>query len=119
MLGVASMYGIFEREYEGRPGYQRGHDEREVRFARYPLRAARFLVHGKSSRIVERAAVHAKVVQLHQHLLSVPIREALQEKYQHLEQRNIDVENLQHGHTVFNATQTWATLRHSAEWAKR
>ena len=46
MLGVASMYGIFERKYEGRPGYQRGHEKREIRFARYPLRAARFLVHG-------------------------------------------------------------------------
>ena len=74
MLGVASMYGIFEREYEGRAGYQRGHDEREIRFARYPLRAARFLVHGKSSRIVERATVHAKVGQVHQHLLLLPIR---------------------------------------------
>ena len=98
------MYGIFERECEGRPGYQRGHDEREIRFARYLLRAARFLVHGKSSRIVERPVVHAKVDKLHQHLLSVPIREALQEKYQHLEQRPVDAENLQHGPTVFNAT---------------
>ena len=113
------MYGIFEREHEGRPGYQRGHEQREIRFARYPLRAARFLVHGKSSRIVERAAVHAKVDQLHQHLLSVPIREALQKKYKRLEQRNIDVENLPRGHTVFNATQTWATLRHNTERAKR
>ena len=112
------MYGIFEREYEGRPGYQRGHDEREIRFARYPLHAARFLVHGKSSRIVERATVHANVVQIHQHLLSVPVREALQKEYQHLEQRTIDAENLQHGHAVFNATRTWATLRHSAEWVK-
>ena len=113
------MYGIFEREYEGRPGYQRGHDEREIRIACYPLHETRFLVHGKSSRIVERAAVHAKVDQVHQHLLSVPIREALQEKYQHLEQRPVDAEDLQHGHTVFNATQTWATLRHRAERAKR
>ena len=113
------MYGIFEREHEGRPGYQRGHEKREIRFARYPLRAARFLVYGKSSSFVERAAVHAKVDQLHQRLLSVPIREALQKKYQHLEQRPVDAENLQHGHTVFNATQTWATLRHSAERAKR
>ena len=118
MLGVASMYGIFEREHEGRPGYQRGHEKREIWFSRYPLRAARFLVHGKSSRIVERAAVHAKVDQLHQHLLSVPIREALQKEYQHLEQRTIDAENLQHGHAVFNATRTWATFRHSAERAK-
>ena len=119
MLVVASMYGIFECEYDGRAGYQRGHKSREVWFARHPPHAARFLVHGKSSRIVERTAVHAKVDQLHQHLLSMPIREALQKKYQHLEQRPVDAENLQHGHTVFNATQTWATLRHSAEWAKQ
>ena len=112
------MYGIFEREYEGLPGYQRGHEEREIRFARYPLHAARFLVHGKPSRIVERATVHANVGQIHHHLFSVPIREALQKEYPHLEQRTIDAEHLQHGHTVLNATQTWATLRHNAERAK-
>ena len=118
-VGRRLHVSIFEREHEGRAGCQRGHGGREIRFARYPLRAARFLVQGKSSRIVEGAAVHAKIGQAHQHLLSVPIREALQKKSEHLEQRPTDVENLQHGHTVFNATQTWATLRHRPERAKR